>query len=77
MEPVHTTYAAGTEQLIARVIAEYRCGHCDSDTEAWTDQHGNPHLNIHHDQGCPVLTGTLSAAPDIARAATPDPFKAR
>ncbi|MCB5166045.1 hypothetical protein LG634_14515 [Streptomyces bambusae] len=71
MQPRHSTLVAGPTGLIARLIAEYQCGHCTSATEAWTDHHGNPHLNIHHDDGCPVLTGTLSAVPDIARAAHP------
>lgn len=71
MQPHHTTYAAGPTDLIALITANYHCGHCNSTTEAWTDQHGNPHLNIHHDDGCPVLDGTLSAAPDVARAAQP------
>lgn len=33
------------------------------------DHHGNPHLLIHHDDGCPVLTGAVSSIPDTLRAA--------
>ncbi|MFJ6934465.1 hypothetical protein [Streptomyces sp. NPDC101132] len=78
MQPHRTTYAAGPTELINRITANYRCGHCNSDTEAWTDQHGNPHLTIHHDDGCPVLAGTLPAIPDTLRAAgIPDAFRAR
>ncbi|MFI9063243.1 hypothetical protein ACIGQE_15375 [Streptomyces sp. NPDC053429] len=71
MQTHHTTYAAGPAHLVARIAASYTCGHCNSDTEAWIDHDGNPHVNIHHDDGCPVLEGTLSAAPDVARAAQP------
>ncbi|MFI8106288.1 hypothetical protein [Streptomyces sp. NPDC086023] len=73
MQPHHTTLIAGPTDLIALIAANYRCGHCHSEAEAWTDQHGNPHLNIHHDNGCPVLAGTLPAAPDMLRAAHPTP----
>lgn len=69
MEPVHTTYAVGPSDLIALIAANYRCGHCTSVTKARTDPHGNLHLNIHHDDGCPVLEGTLSPLPDTLRAA--------
>ncbi|KOU48985.1 hypothetical protein ADK55_19140 [Streptomyces sp. WM4235] len=69
MKPHHTTYAAGPTELIARIAANYQCGHCNSETEARTDQHGTIHLVTHHDDGCPVLEGTLSAIPDTLRAA--------
>ncbi|WP_405492982.1 hypothetical protein [Streptomyces sp. NBC_00096] len=66
--PNFTNLIAGPAGLVALVVANYRCGHCASETEARTDQHGNPHLVIHHDDGCPVLAGTLSSLPDTLRA---------
>ncbi|MFD9374667.1 hypothetical protein ACFWBH_03850 [Streptomyces sp. NPDC059999] len=69
MNPHHTTYAAGPTELIARITANYQCGHCNSETETRTDQRGALHLVIHHDDGCPVLEGTLSSLPDTFRAA--------
>ncbi|KJY18384.1 MULTISPECIES: hypothetical protein [unclassified Streptomyces] len=68
--PNFTNLIAGPADLIALLVANYRCGHCNSETEAWTDQHGNLHLNIAHDDGCPVLDGTLSSLPDTLRATT-------
>lgn len=70
-KPAHSQLIAGPADLIAHIVATYRCGHCNSTTKARTDQHGNPHLVIHHDDHCPVLTGTLSAIPDTLRAANP------
>ncbi|MFD9519315.1 hypothetical protein [Streptomyces sp. NPDC059979] len=67
--PNHTDLIAGPAALIAHIAASYSCGHCNSETEARTDRHGNPHLVIHHDDGCPVLEGTLSSLPDTLRAA--------
>ncbi|MCY0952092.1 hypothetical protein [Streptomyces sp. H27-S2] len=70
MQLRHSSLIAGPSDLIAHIAANYRCGHCTSETEALTDQHGNPHLVIHHDDGCPVLEGTLCSLPDTFRAAT-------
>jgi hypothetical protein len=56
----------------ADLAANYQCGHCNSDTEVGLDDFGGPRLVIHHDPGCPVLSGALSAMPDALRAATPD-----
>lgn len=77
MDPHRTDYLVGdlNPTLLA---AFYRCGHCTSDTEARTDDHGIVHVVVHHDDGCPVLTGTLSAAPDTLRALNqtlPDTFR--
>lgn len=68
--PNFTDVVAGTTTAITRLIAQYKCGHCNSETEPWTDSHGHLHLNICHDAGCPVLEGTLSSLPDTFRAAT-------
>ncbi|MFJ3978354.1 hypothetical protein [Streptomyces sp. NPDC090021] len=68
--PNFTNLVAGPADLIAHLTANYRCGHCNSETETRTDPHGFPHLVIHHDDGCPVLEGTLSSLPDTLRAAT-------
>ncbi|MER6252902.1 hypothetical protein ABT224_16230 [Streptomyces sp. NPDC001584] len=68
--PNFTNLIAGPAAAIDRLLADYRCGHCNSETEPWTDDKGNRHLNIRHDDGCPVLEGTLSSLPDTLRAAT-------
>jgi hypothetical protein len=78
VEPTRTDTIVGTPEHLAAFLANYQCGHCNSETEIRHDQHGNPHLITHHDDGCPVLTGTLSSAPDVARAAAgavPDTFR--
>ncbi|WP_327662448.1 MULTISPECIES: hypothetical protein [unclassified Streptomyces] len=78
MQPERTDTIIGTPALVAAFLANYQCGHCNSETELRHDQYGNPHLITSHDDGCPVLTGALSSAPDVARAATiPNTFRAR
>lgn len=61
-------------EQIARIAANYTCGHCDSDPASLTqDALGAWHLAIPHDDNCPVRTGAVSAAADVARAlSTPD-----
>ncbi|MFJ9217880.1 hypothetical protein ACIRJL_17210 [Streptomyces sp. NPDC102383] len=79
MEPTRTDTIVGAPALLAAFLANYQCGHCNSETNLRPDRYGNPHLFISHDDGCPVLTGALSAAPDAARAAAgpiPDTFRA-
>lgn len=62
--------------VLAAMAANYRCGHCNSEPPKLTqDEHGTWHLGIVHDDGCPVLTGTLSALPDTIRAVVPDTFR--
>lgn len=77
MEPTRTDYLIG--HINAHTIATtYQCGHCNSDTTTHTDRNGTLRVTVHHDDGCPVLTGALSSAPDIARAVTagiPDTFR--
>ncbi|MFJ2259930.1 hypothetical protein ACIOKD_16580 [Streptomyces sp. NPDC087844] len=77
MEPTRTDYLIG--DIDPHTLATtYQCGHCNSDTSTRTDDLGIVHLVVHHDDGCPVLNGTLSAAPDAARAAAkhiPDTFR--
>ena len=56
---------------LSAISAAYRCGHCASDPPNLVqDEHGAWHLSIPHDDGCPVLTGQLSALPDALRAFT-------
>lgn len=53
-----------------QALAEnYRCGHCNSDpAKLIQDDRGMWHIGIPHDDGCPVLTGTVSDLPDTFRA---------
>lgn len=77
MDPQHTDYLVGNVDPNA-LAASYRCGHCNSDTGMHTDDNGIVHVVIHHDDGCPVLTGTLPSAPDVMRALVghvPDTFR--
>lgn len=67
MEPVHTDYLVGDLDPTT-VAANYQCGHCNSVTDVREDQYGITHLITQHDDGCPVLTGTLSTIPDTVRA---------
>ncbi|MFE3925596.1 hypothetical protein [Streptomyces sp. YIM B13508] len=52
--------------------AWYRCSHCgDSETgPPSADLHtiGLAHIDIRHDDGCPVMGGTVSDIPDAVRA---------
>ncbi|MFK0225898.1 hypothetical protein ACIQUL_09030 [Streptomyces sp. NPDC090303] len=69
MEINRTSVVAGTPDHIAALLTNYQCGHCDSTTSI-AIQGPETALTVHHDDNCPVLTGTLTAAHDIARAAT-------
>jgi hypothetical protein len=54
---------------IVQIAANYTCGHCDNDPVTLTqDELGVWHLNIPHDDNCPVRTGVVTAAADVARA---------
>lgn len=78
MQPERTDTIISTPAHIAALLANYQCGHCNSTTEIRHDQHGNPTMVTHHDDGCPVLTGALPSAPDVVRAALgaiPDTFR--
>ncbi|MFD5078053.1 hypothetical protein [Streptomyces sp. NPDC058371] len=57
------------EPMAARLASAYECGHCNSTTRTTKDERGINHLWISHDDGCPVLAGTLPSAPDMVRAA--------
>jgi hypothetical protein len=77
MDPHRTDFLVGDLNPLA-LAAAYTCGHCTSDTSTRTNDRGIVHVVIHHDDGCPVLTGTLSSAPDALRAIAagiPDTFK--
>lgn len=73
--PHRTDYVIGDIDPVA-LAANYQCGHCLSETALSTDPDtGGPRLEIRHDDGCPVLTGVLSALPDAVRAAVPATFR--
>lgn len=73
--PRHTDYVIGDFD-VAVLAANYQCGHCLSEAALGLDPDtGGPRLEIRHDDGCPVLTGVLSALPDAVRATTPDTFR--
>lgn len=69
MNPHHSDTVIGAPHLLTAFLANYQCGHCNSETEVAQDQHGIVHLITRHDDGCPVLNGVISSAPDVARAA--------
>lgn len=69
MKPHRTDYVI-TDADVTTLAANYQCGHCLSETTLGADPDtGGPRLEIHHDDGCPVLTGALSTLPDTLRAA--------
>ncbi len=77
MPIAHTTFAAGDKHLIAAMVSNYRCGHCNGEITRLATRGDSLHAAIEHNDGCPVLAGTLPVLPDLARAATvPDTFKA-
>lgn len=55
----------------ARKLARsYECGHCRSEvTGVRRDEYGIDRISVVHDDGCPVLAGTLPDTPDAFRAA--------
>lgn len=58
-------------KLLAMADA-YACGHCHSEVSlaAGGDADGFDRcLSVHHDDGCPVLSETISDVPDMLRAA--------
>lgn len=65
--PRRTNYLVGDIDPSA-LAATYRCGHCNSEVGTRTDEGGVVNVVIHHDDGCPVLNGALSSAPDVVRA---------
>jgi len=76
--PHHTDYLYGDVDF-ETLATHYRCGHCNSTTSLGTDSTtGLPDVCIHHDDGCPVLNGTLPSTPDVLRALVghvPDTFR--
>ncbi|MBT2450934.1 hypothetical protein J7F03_28440 [Streptomyces sp. ISL-43] len=76
MPIAHSTFVAGDKHLIARMVSNYQCGHCTGEVTHLATNGNDLHAGIEHDDGCPVLAGTLPAAPDLARAArVPDTFR--
>ncbi|MFF7192649.1 hypothetical protein ACFZAM_02885 [Streptomyces sp. NPDC008079] len=75
----HSTYAFGDPEVLARMITEYRCGHCPGRIEQLSTNTttGQLHATIRHSDSCPVLTGVLPQEPDLVRAAAaiPDTFR--
>lgn len=55
---------------IVDIAAKYTCGHCDSNpAKIRQDQYGFWHLDVEHDDSCPVYRGTVRDDMDLARAA--------
>jgi hypothetical protein len=73
----HGSFAAGDPKALARMVTNYRCGHCTGEVEELItdDTTGVLVASVRHDTGCPVLAGTVPAGPDMARAAFPDTFR--
>lgn len=75
--PRHTDYLIGDVNPDA-LATTYQCGHCHSETGTRADEVGIVHIAVHHDDGCPVLTGALPSTPDVVRALVgrvPDTFR--
>ncbi|MFJ7159745.1 hypothetical protein ACIQUQ_32995 [Streptomyces sp. NPDC101118] len=76
MTITHSTFVAGDRHLIARMVTNYTCGHCTGEVAYLATVGETLHAGIEHDDGCPVLAGTLPASPDMVRAASiPDTFR--
>ena len=45
----------GPDYLAAIVRRTPPCPDCCADAELWTDEHGLHHMEIRHDDTCPVL----------------------
>jgi len=77
MPSTRSTFALGDPKALARIIANYHCGHCTGEVDELTTNTDDGLLRaaIRHDHGCPVLAGVLPAAPDLTRAAIPDTFR--
>jgi hypothetical protein len=55
---------------VAALAASYECGHCDADIgRPYRDADGIWHLAVAHDDGCPVLGGTVPVSHAGRRAA--------
>jgi hypothetical protein len=78
VEPTRTDWLVGDIDPLA-IASNYQCGHCNSVSDVRTVD-GILRVAVHHDDGCPVLTGALSSTPDALRAVAatiPDTFRAR
>ncbi|WP_405436680.1 hypothetical protein OG373_06775 [Streptomyces avidinii] len=76
MTIVRTTFAAGARDLIARMVSNYRCGHCNGEVAYLATTGGELTAAVEHNDGCPVLAGVLPVFPDLVRAAgIPDTFR--
>lgn len=54
-----------------RLALAYQCGSCAADVrEVTRDEFGIDHVNVVHDDHCPVLSGAVSDSGDIFRAAS-------
>lgn len=74
-KPVRTQLAAGTPELLAALVTNYRCGSCTGEVDFLATNGDSVHAVIAHDDGCPVLNGHVSAAGDVARACVPSTFR--
>ncbi|MFD6803154.1 hypothetical protein [Streptomyces cyaneofuscatus] len=70
MKPTRTDLVTGPADVLAAMVTDYRCGHCTGivETLATDETTGAMHAYVAHDDGCPVLAGTLSTIPDTFRA---------
>lgn len=44
-------------------LAAYECPDCDNDLEIWLDALGVFHLNVLHDDTCPLLAAQQNVSP--------------
>ncbi|GAA2657493.1 hypothetical protein GCM10010307_72290 [Streptomyces vastus] len=60
----------GPPKAIKDYARNYKCSHCNSRVNGVTrDPSGIYHMNVGHDDTCPVLRGALTDVPDAIRAA--------
>lgn len=69
MPTTHSRFAAGDMRLVATMVTNYRCGHCNAEVTELTTRGNTLDATVDHHRGCPVQAGTLPASADFARAA--------
>ncbi|MFI0861770.1 hypothetical protein ACH4RA_16125 [Streptomyces smyrnaeus] len=69
-KPNHPRRPRPDRGAVMKYVDAYRCGHCHSETLITKyNPEGYSHVNVRHDDDCPVLAGVLSDLPDSLRAA--------
>lgn len=54
-----------------KLAQSYACGHCRSTVRGvHRDAHGVNHIDVQHDDSCPILRGAVADTGDVMRAAT-------